>query len=400
MKQIPTQELWNNPDFMKFISAHEQENTTQLAFQYHTKINIPLKEALEQILLRKKAQVKLPEWAKSNCLFTELGLEQCSSALAAEWKAKRISDTIKPEVVLDCNTGLGVDSTYFSKSGIEVLSIEKVPELVELCKFNQKQLGLHFRVMEGEVISWLKNNPAEKFDLVYADPDRRNEAGQRISHPDELNPPVSQLLQEIKGRCKNILLKLSPLFDPKEGIRIFPGVKEIWIISIHHECREILYLIEEGYTGEVSFVAAAWFRNRWFSQEGFPSFSKEDTISAKWVYLTDVAFTLSGLAPRLPGILAILDRGSIAISDELLPEYPGVAYQLIHVFTGRGKDLKQSLKSFVPEPFINISAKGTRIKSEELLKQLGKKSGGDKLLLIRPGESGAWLLKRFDGKME
>lgn len=400
MNNIPTQELWTNPDFMKFISEHALENTAQLAFQFHRKTTIPLKEALEQIQLRKKAQTKLPEWAKLNCLFTELGLEQCSSALAAEWKAKKILDTLKPKTVLDCNTGLGVDSTYFSKSGMEVLSIEKVPELVELCKFNQKQLGLQFRVLEGEVISWLKNNPLERFDLVYADPDRRNETGQRISHPDELNPPVSQLLQELKGRCKQVLLKLSPLFDPKEGIRILPGVKEVWIISIHHECREILYLIEEGYTGEVRFVAAAWFRHRWFSQEGIPSFSKEEAITAQWVYLTDVAFTLSGLAPRLPGILAILDRGSIAISNELLPEYPGVAYQLIHVFAGRGKDLKQNLKNFVPEPFINISAKGTSIKSEELLKQLGKKSGGDKLLLIRPGESGAWLLKRHEGKMK
>lgn len=397
MKIIPTPELWNNPDFMNFISEHAEENTAQLAFRFHSKTTIPLKEALEQIQLRKKAQIKLPEWAKLNCLFTEVGIEQCSSAIAAEWKSLRIADTIKPKVVLDCNTGLGVDSTYFSKSGMDVLSIEKVPELVELCKFNQKQLGVHFKVAEGEVISWLQNNPAEKFDLVYADPDRRNEAGKRVFHPDELNPPVMKLLQNLKGRCNNVLLKLSPLFDPREGIRIFPGVKEVWIISIHHECREILYLIEDGYMGKVNFVAAAWFRNRWFTNQGIPLFPKEEVLPAKWVYITDVAFSIAGLAPRLPGVLAILDRGSIALANELLPEYPGIAYQLLQVFPKRGKELKAGLKKIAPEPNLNISAKGSSLNAEDLLKELGKKPGGDKLLLIRPGDAGAWLLQRERG---
>jgi hypothetical protein len=394
MNLIPTPELWNNPDFMDFIERHAQEQVSQLAFKYHQRTSFLLPAALEQISLRQKARYKLPEWVESKCLFTEKGLEQCSSALTAKWKARRIKEVLKVQKILDCNTGLGVDSGYFSQQPLEVVSIEKDADLVELARYNQACLGHNYRIIQGEVISWLTLNPFESFDLVYADPDRRGESGNRLADPDLFNPPVNELLSVLTGRSPRVLLKLSPLFDPREGIRIFPGVKEVWILSSQHECKEILYLLEKGYQEEVQFVAAAWFQNRWFEGIGIPDFPEEKSHKTQWVYLTDVAFILSGLAPRLPGILSILDRGGIALSDEWIPEYPGVAYHWLAEIPDKGKGLKQEIKKWVPEPFLNISTKGSPLKSEDLLKQLGKKPGGEKLLLIRPGISGAWLLER------
>ena len=378
------QEIFSRPDFEAFIQEHEAAEVTQLAFQFHGKTPFPLAVALEQIQLRQKARTKIPEWAEKGCFLTAKGLEQCSSSLTATKKAEEVLKSFTRCRLLDCNGGMGVDTWAFARLGASVTTIEQDPWIANLLRINQKKLHQKVEVVQGEVLSWLDQNPKAYFDLVYADPDRRSEAGKRLAHPDQLNPPVSQLLSRLQGRCRQILLKMSPLFDPREGIKILPFVKEVWIISTQHECREILFLIEPGFKGQVSFMASACFQQRWFYGKGIPEFPKETWQDASFLYVTDTAFVLSGLAPNLPGVLARLDRGMYALTQELVEDFPGIPYRILLRIPEKGKALLRTLAKVLPEAHINISAKGSNVKSEELLKALKKKPGGNKLVLIRP----------------
>jgi hypothetical protein len=398
MQPSSFQALMANPDFVSFIRAHASEEVSRLALQFHGKTSFPLQEALEQIRLRQKAIHKIPEWVEAGCFLTSKGLEQCSSSLTAHRKAEEALKNFSVCHMLDCNGGLGVDAWAFSQQGARVTVIEQDPVVADLHAWNQKQLHQTVEVHQGEVLTWLDQNPHANFDLVYADPDRRSDAGKRLAHPDELNPPVSKLLNRLQGRCRQILLKMSPLFDPWEGINIFPFVKEVWILSTRHECREILYLLEPGYQGEVNFLANAWFRQRWFYGRGKPEFPKDEWQEAPLLYVTDTAFVLSGLTPVLPGIIARLDRGLYALAEKRVEDFPGIPYRVLHRFSEKGKALLKAISQAVPEKHVNISAKGSRYHPEELFKTLGKKSGGNKLILFRPGgESEVLLLEKVTG---
>lgn len=386
--------LFYQAEVRTFLHAHATEDPVILALKYSGKTSFLLPPVLEQIRLRQKSLLKLPGWADRNCLFTERALEQCSSALTAEWKKDQLATFIQNARVLDCNTGLGVDSIALSDVSREIHTLEKDPELAALFEYNQKQLGKNIQVQQAEVLSWLEKNPGENFDLVYADPDRRNASGEKVSDPNACDPPVNLLLEILEKRTKYILLKMSPLFDPNEGVRVFPGVKEVWIISVKHECREILFLIQPGYTGDVLYRTGAWFREKWFSYCGRPDFREfRAETTGPWVYLPDVANLLSGLIPENVHINGILERGRIVFSSELMPDFPGTPYRLIHTFDSCGKSMMRTLLELVPGPYLNISAKGSRLRPSELLKKLHKKEGGEYLLVIGKNQDSAWLLE-------
>lgn len=397
MNTLPGPEQWSDPDFITFLQNHARESVTDLAFRFRGKTSFDLPLALEQIRLRQKAASKLPEWAQAGCLFSALSMEQCSSSVTAHWKSTRVRQILKSQHILDCNGGLGVDATFFAQQGIAVTALEQKPRLAALCRYNQDRLGVTFPVLEAECLSWLHHHPDLRFDLIYADPDRRDAAGNRQADPDALNPPVGGLITAAEGIAPQLLIKLSPMFDPGEGKRLFPGLKEIWFLSVNHECREILYLLESGYTGPVNHVAAAWFSGKWHEGEGHPPFYTEPIKEAEnpYVYRTDVAFVLAGLAPSPPGVSAIVDRGQWALADRELPDFPGVGYRMLERFSSLNKAAMSRIKSQVPGPFLDISTKGTREKPEMLLRQLNRRPGGNHLLVVRPGNTGVWLLERL-----
>lgn len=397
MNALPGPEHWSDPDFIAFLQNHVREPVTDLAFRFRGKTTFDLPLALEQIRLRQKATNKLPEWAEAGCLFSALSMEQCSSSLTARWKSARIRHRLQCQKLLDCNGGLGVDATFFAQQGIAVTALEQESRLAALCRYNQDRVGVSFPVVEAECLSWLHDHPDLRFDLIYADPDRRDAAGNRQADPDALNPPVSGLVAASQGIAPQLLIKLSPMFDSGEGKRLFPGLKEIWFLSVSHECREILYLLESGYSGPVNHVSAAWFSGKWHEGEGTPRYRSDpdDESPNPYVYRTDVAFSLAGLTPGVPGVTAIVDRGQWVMAERELTDFPGVEYRMLERFSTLNKAAMSQIKMRVPGPFLDITTKGTREKPEVLLRQLNRRPGGNHLLVVRPGNAGVWLLERL-----
>jgi len=398
MLQAPDFELFDREDVQVFMKKHRNEDPAVLALRYSGKTNFPIQAVTAQIKLRKKAKEKLPEWVDAGCLFTSLTLEQASSTFTAKWKADKIQTLFKPQTLLDCNTGLGVDAFYFSKNIPTVFTIEKDPEKYNLFVYNKLRLHADaIQTLKGDVLEWLKTNPDTHFDMVYADPGRRTESGQRNADPLLLEPALDVLLPLLKEKSPYILLKMSPMFDPAEGIKIFPHVREVWIVSIKHECREILFLMESGYTGSVTFRAAAWFNKKWYEGDGIPGNENEADETNAFAYISDVAFVLSSLCPiEMEGITGIWDQGRLIMSSKALPDYPGIAYQFIERMPYQVKHLLKKLPLHMDENRLHMSAKGTGLVVEEEYKKLKVRPGGNYLLYVRKGEPGmeCFLLKK------
>ncbi len=187
----------------------------------------------------KKAKGKLPSWVENGCVFPSRACEQSSGEEVAALRFQVSGDT-----ALDLCCGLGVDALALSKRFNQVITLESNPQLAAIARFNFSRMNAeNIHVIDRDALEFLRNNPDEKFDFVFADPDRRPEKDRRSLKFEDSSPDILQLLPELMGRSPFLMIKASPLFDLTEAGRILPGLIQSHVISIDNEIRETGFLL-------------------------------------------------------------------------------------------------------------------------------------------------------------
>lgn len=200
----------------------------------------------EQLKLYPKAKYKLPTFTNSSCWFTGKSYEQCSSEASAKLK----SILFKGGKLLDLSGGLGVDDYFFSESFKEVIGLDPDEQLNMLVRANYEKLGKkNITRITKTAEDYLQENK-NNFSLIYLDADRR--AGAHKSKLLETGSPDFFTLKDQLLECSDlILLKLSPMIDLDYCIEQIPFLKQIFVVSVESEVKEVLCLIEKSYQLEV-----------------------------------------------------------------------------------------------------------------------------------------------------
>lgn len=231
-------QILTRPDTRGWLMAHRNEDPAVLALSKKDNVNLP-PVVYSQLKILKKAAKKLPHWEAAGCIFTERGLEQSSSERAAAlkpWGGKRC---------LDLTLGLGVDAHHFSKSFDHVTGLEPDPVLFEIAKYNRGCLGAdNLELFNSTAESWLEDYDGPGFDLMYVDPDRRDEQGQRKQSPAQGKPDVIALLPKLGSLAKKLIIKASPLYDIAQAGRDFPDATRLISMSVDGEVKELLIEID------------------------------------------------------------------------------------------------------------------------------------------------------------
>ncbi len=200
---------------------------------------IPAALLATQVKYRQKARRKLPAYFAARCLFLPRAYEQASSELTAAMKPYR------GRRCLDLTGGLGVDSFHFSQQFEQVITLEPDPTLAALTAENFRRLGLtnvELRTQTAE--AFLASYDGPGFDLIYADPDRRDAQGQRLYDPAAYAPDLLELMPRLRQLSELVVAKVSPLFDVAEARRRFPEVHALRLLGDDKEVKELL--IEMG----------------------------------------------------------------------------------------------------------------------------------------------------------
>ena len=245
--------------------------------------DIVREEAAENL---RRLLLKLPEWASAGPSLripSRLNLEQCSSSATARYKASLATRIMAPaeravielvektehaEVVstgsttaiADLTGGLGADSWAFTQVCGSVLYNEMNPDLAAAVESNFQVLGVSnvtFRNCElvpgraGEILNGFIP------DLIFMDPARRGNAGQKVFRLEDCQPNVLELKEELLALCPNLLLKLSPMADISLLCRqLGAEVREVHCVGAGGECKELLVWIQKGWNGGVSICVA------------------------------------------------------------------------------------------------------------------------------------------------
>lgn len=235
-------------EIQEFIREHCENPTSRLAFQKNPFPHVEWKLILQQIEAKTKAKDKLPLWYSSkNIIYpSKISVEQTSSEKTAHYK----STLLQGKKIIDLTGGFGIDAYFFSKQFESVIHCEQNAALSSIVQHNLKQLKANnIQCIAGnseEILSSLQ----QQFDCIYIDPSRRNEQKGKVFMFKDCEPKVPELMNYYFQFSNQILIKTAPILDIKAGLNELNFVKNIHIIAVENEVKELLWEIEKEYSGQ------------------------------------------------------------------------------------------------------------------------------------------------------
>lgn len=342
---------------------------------------ISQKELAEQLEAKKKSQNKLPIWFATQQIYypNKLNIEQTSSEITAQYKA----NIVNGKSLIDITGGLGIDSHFFAKKIARIIHCELDQKLSEIASYNAKILAsknIRFEAKNG--VDFLKNSIA-KFDWIYADPSRRNSSKGKVFLLKDCLPNISLELDSLFLKANNILIKTSPLLDITQGISELKLVKEIHIVAVKNEVKELLWVLEKDFEGELNVKTVN------LQKEAKQTFdfilSEEKTISSElalpsnYLYEPNTAILKSGGFKAVGaafGLKKLHEHSHLYTSDTLI-DFPGRVFKVTTVEPYNRKVLlKLSVKK------ANITTRNFPESVATIRNKFKIKDGGDNYLFF------------------
>ena len=238
----------------EFIKQHRNENPLSLALKKAPE-GIDLQWCLRQIEGYGIAKKKLPEWTKTDNIWfpPRLSMEQCSSETTARYK-QAIAERLGCKVLIDLTGGFGIDFSYMARNMENAFYIEQQEVLCNIASHNFPLIGLQNIKIYNTACEEFWNQyvsdstTAEKQRekiLIYLDPARRNNKGEKVFSINDCTPDVTLLQDSLLENSAYIMLKLSPMLDIAQARRQLKDISEIHIVSVKGECKELIFVMSK-----------------------------------------------------------------------------------------------------------------------------------------------------------
>lgn len=315
-----------NQENINFINENKEKSVAALALLLSKKPELDKTFILNQVNGWQKAKQKLPEFFNTNNIIfpPSRAMEQCSSEETAIYKNQLVSG----KNLLDLTGGFGIDSYYFSKKFENITYIEQNKELLKIAEHNFRQLNVtNIQVQSVSAEQFLDNNQ-QTFDVVYIDPDRRNEQ-QRLYQLLDCSPNIVEILPKLFKITDKVLIKTSPFLDISKTISELKQVEKCVVVAVKNECKEVLYLLSKSYRETPKIVAVNLGSGQaelvfTITQEKAAKVVFSKPLS--YLYEPNAAIMKSGgfnIVAEYFKLKKIAPQSHLYTSDELIHDFPG-----------------------------------------------------------------------------
>lgn len=373
-----------NTDTINYIKAHLEDDVNSLLLSSNNKKNkINIKEAALQILARQKAKNKLPEWYNNFDLIfpAPISVEQSSSILTAKYK-QRFSEG---KFIADITGGFGADTYYLSKNALKVNYFEKNDELVRIATNNFRVLKQNNIIINnGDFLDNLSQ--LNYYDLIYADPSRRDEKSIKKIQITEYEPNIAITKNELFKYSNHILVKISPMADISATLKLLEETSEIHIVSVNNECKELLFYLDKNCSETKISIFTANLHNESNKNQYFNYILEQENRSIakivnrddyKYLYEPNSSILKAG-AFRIIGNEFFADKLNknthLYASNELINDFPGRKFSILEIVLFNKKSIESISKKY---PKANIATRNFPISAKKLHHRLNIDDGGD-----------------------
>ncbi|MET3025816.1 class I SAM-dependent methyltransferase [Flavobacterium sp. UW10123] len=365
-----------HPEIQEFIKKNTGADITKLALQKNPFPEVDWILILNQIEARTKAKEKLPTWfAAENIIFpSKISIEQTSSEKTAAYKASLLSG----ESLIDLTGGFGVDDYYFSKKFKSTTHCEINEELSKIVAYNFKQLEVeNCTFHSGDSIHLLEESN-QKYDWIYIDPSRRNDSKGKVFMLKDCLPNVPELLDFYFEKTDSILIKTAPLLDISAGLSELKNVKNIHIIALENEVKELLFEIHKGYSGKITLKTANILKEKIETFEfvlGTETKSFSYGLPQQYLYEPNSAIMKSGGFDEVSATFQInkLHKHSHLYTSENLIDFPGRKFEVQKVISYNKNEMKNELAN----KHANVTTRNFPETVENIRKKWKIKNGGN-----------------------
>ena len=308
---------------------------------------------------------------------------------------------------VDLTGGFGVDFSYIaSRLGVKSMYVERQTHLCEAAKENFGRLGLKNAIVKNgdgiEVLhsfaskkeaaaseslgitedqsqSLLKTNLGLK--LIFIDPARRDDAGNKVVSLKDCTPDVTLLQEEMLSKADYVIIKLSPMLDWHRAVSELNCVQEVHIISVNNECKELLLVLSARNMGNLRIYCVNDAQSFVCEESDMESSSVKiapfTLEEMQYLYEPNASLMKAGCF----GVLSerydarMLSKNShLFVSMEPIKAFPGRSFRIMAISSFNKKELRRHLSGITKA---NIATRNFPLSVAELRKRLKLKDGGE-----------------------
>lgn len=390
----------------EFIREYRERDIRQLALQANRFPDVDIPYALDQIQGWQIARRKLPKWAACDGVIfpPHLSMEQCSSEptaqyklnLAMEW-ASRVGHASR---MTDLTGGFGVDFSFTSCAFAAATYVERNEQLCHIVEHNLPLLGLNnATVVCADAVEYLST--VEPQTMLFLDPARRDEHGAKTVMLADCTPDVVQLLPQLLEKSRFTMLKLSPMLDWHKAVDDLQGtVREVHIVSVGGECKELLLVLStvveselKVYCADLSTASGSSSLFVYTPGSSAPVANSTFNIQhSTFLHEPNASIMKAGCFDELAaayGVSPVSRNSHLFLSDEPIEDFPGRSFVVERVTTMNKGELRKTLAGIEKA---NIATRNFPLTVAELRKRLKIKDGGDVYIFATTTAEGEHLL--------
>ena len=313
---------------------------------------------------------------------------------------------------VDLTGGFGVDFSYIaSRLGVKSMYVERQAHLCEAAKENFGRLGLKNAIVKNgdgiEVLhsfaskkeaaaldslgitedqsrSLLKTNLGLK--LIFIDPARRDDAGNKVVSLKDCTPDVTLLQEEMLSKADYVIIKLSPMLDWHRAVSELNCVQEVHIISVNNECKELLLVLSARNMGNLRIYcvndAQSFVCDELDMESSSVKIAPFTLEEMQYLYEPNASLMKVGCFGVLSGRYdaRMLSKNShLFVSRDPIAVFPGRSFRIIAVSSFNKKELKRHLSGITKA---NIATRNFPLSVAELRKRLKLKDGGETYIFV------------------
>ena len=323
---------------------------------------------------------------------------------------------------VDLTGGFGVDFSYIAfRLGMKSMYVERQAHLCEAAKENFGRLGLKNAIVKnGDGIEMLHSFASKKkaaasdslgitedqsrsllktnlgLKLIFIDPARRDDAGNKVVSLKDCTPDVTVLQEEMLSKADYVIIKLSPMLDWHRAVSELNCVQEVHIISVNNECKELLLVLSARNMGEMEASSADGEVKhagnlRIYCVNDAQSFvcdeldmeSSSVRIASpvleemQYLYEPNASLMKAGCFSVLSeryGARMLSKNSHLFVSMVPIEDFPGRSFRIIAISSFNKKELKRYLSGITKA---NIATRNFPLSVAELRKRLKLKDGGE-----------------------
>lgn len=306
----------------------------------------------------------------------------------------------------DLTGGFGVDFSFMARGFERAVYVERQEALCKTARHNFHALGLeHVEVVNADGTEYL--HQLAHASVIFLDPARRNEQGGKTVLISDCTPDVLALEEELLEKAGAVVIKLSPMLDWHRAVdelnRMGEVVREVHIVSVHNECKELLLVLRKG-NGTAANVPVDGLRMFCVNDDSIVSYGLGEVsglsqhilpaapAAGQYLYEPNASLMKAGcfalLTARYP-LSALGQNTHLFVSDEDIAGFPGRKFEITAVSSFNKKELRRTLSGI---DRANLSIRNFPMSVADLRRRLKMKEGGETYLFAATDAHGSHLL--------